>query len=110
MKLTVTLFDSIINTSQDCVFWKDKNRRFMGVNRAFLDFYGFDSEDVLIGKTSRPLQSLWPNTLRASDWLGIKKYLLPFFLRHQRLAQPFAVSGLLVSHDQYPSLLIFGNP
>ncbi len=55
MKLTITLFDSIINTSQDCVFWKDKNRRFIGVNRAFLDFYGFDSEDVLIGKTDEDM-------------------------------------------------------
>ena len=55
MKLTVTLFDSIINTSQDCVFWKDKNRRFIGVNRAFLDFYGFDSEAVLIGKTDEDM-------------------------------------------------------
>ena len=55
MKLTVTLFDSIINTSQDCVFWKDKNRRFIGVNRSFLDFYGFDSEAVLIGKTDEDM-------------------------------------------------------
>lgn len=55
MKLTVTLFDSIINTSQDCVFWKDKNRRFIGVNRAFLDFYGFESEDILIGKTDEDM-------------------------------------------------------
>ncbi len=51
MKLTIRLFDSIINTSQDCVFWKDKERRFLGVNQAFLDFYGFESADVLIGKT-----------------------------------------------------------
>ena len=31
MEMTVELFDSIINTSQDCVFWKDKERRFLGV-------------------------------------------------------------------------------
>lgn len=43
MKMTEELFDSIINTSQDCVFWKDKKRRFLGVNQAFLDYYGFDS-------------------------------------------------------------------
>ena len=53
--MTVELFDSIINTSQDCVFWKDKNRRFIGVNKAFLDFYGFESEDVLIGKTDEDM-------------------------------------------------------
>ena len=51
MEMTVDLFDSIINTSQDCVFWKDKERRFLGVNQAFLDFYGFESVDVILGKT-----------------------------------------------------------
>ena len=55
MKMTVELFDSIINTSQDCVFWKDSERRFLGVNQAFLDFYGFESEDVLIGKTDEDM-------------------------------------------------------
>ena len=55
MKMTVELFDSIINTSQDCVFWKDSERRFLGVNQAFLDFYGFESADVLIGKTDEDM-------------------------------------------------------
>ena len=55
MKMTGELFDSIINTSQDCVFWKDKDRRFAGVNQAFLDFYGFESADVLIGKTDEDM-------------------------------------------------------
>lgn len=53
--MTVDLFDSIINTSQDCVFWKDKNRRFLGVNQAFLDYYGFKSADVLIGKNDEEM-------------------------------------------------------
>ena len=55
MQMTVDLFDSIINTSQDCVFWKDKDRRFLGVNQAFLDFYGFESADVLIGKNDEDM-------------------------------------------------------
>ncbi len=55
MEMTVELFDSIINTSQDCVFWKDNKRRFLGVNQAFLDFYGFESADVLIGKTDEDM-------------------------------------------------------
>ena len=55
MEMTVGLFDSIINTSQDCVFWKDKNRRFLGVNQAFLDFYGFESAEVVIGKTDEDM-------------------------------------------------------
>ena len=55
MEMTVELFDNIINTSQDCVFWKDKDRRFLGVNQAFLDFYGFESADVLIGKNDEEM-------------------------------------------------------
>ncbi len=55
MKMTVELFDNIINTSQDCVFWKDSERRFLGVNQAFLDFYGFESAEVLIGKTDEDM-------------------------------------------------------
>ncbi|MBP5695747.1 MAG: GGDEF domain-containing protein [Treponema sp.] len=55
MEMTVELFDSIINTSQDCVFWKDKDRRFLGVNQAFLDFYGFESANILIGKTDEDM-------------------------------------------------------
>ena len=55
MNMTVELFDNIINTSQDCVFWKDKERRFLGVNQAFLDFYGFETADILIGKTDEDM-------------------------------------------------------
>ena len=55
MNMTVELFDNIINISQDCVFWKDSERRFLGVNQAFLDFYGFESADTLIGKTDEDM-------------------------------------------------------
>ena len=55
MKMTAELFKRIIDTSQDCVFWKDKDRRFVGVNQAFLDYYGFDSEDVLIGRNDEDM-------------------------------------------------------
>ena len=55
MEMTVDLFNNIINTAQDCVFWKDKDRRFVGVNQAFLDFYGFKSADVLIGKNDEDM-------------------------------------------------------
>ena len=57
MEMTPDLFNSIINTAQDCVFWKDKDRRFVGVNQAFLDYYGFDSMDVLLGKNDEEM--LW---------------------------------------------------
>lgn len=49
------LFDKIINTTQDCIFWKDTERRFVGVNQAFLDFFGFDTADEIIGKTDEDM-------------------------------------------------------
>lgn len=55
MKMTPEIFERIINTSQDCVFWKDKDRRFVGVNQAFLDYFGFESVDVLIGKNDEDM-------------------------------------------------------
>lgn len=49
------LLDKILNTTQSCIFWKDKKRRFLGVNQAFLDYYGFASADELIGKTDEDM-------------------------------------------------------
>ena len=54
-KASNVLFNKLINTTQDCIFWKDTNRRFVGVNQAFLDFYGFESEDAVIGKTDEDM-------------------------------------------------------
>ncbi len=49
------LFEKIVNTTQDCLFWKDTNRRFVGVNQAFLDFYGFTSQEAVLGKTDEEM-------------------------------------------------------
>lgn len=55
MEIDSRKFGNIINTVQECVFWKDKDRRFVGVNQAFLDFYGFESADILIGKNDEDM-------------------------------------------------------
>ncbi len=55
-KMDDELFNQIIDTSTDALFWKDADRRFVGVNKAFLDFYGFESEDVLIGKNDEDME------------------------------------------------------
>ena len=44
------LMDAIRLNSEICFFWKDKDRRFVGVSDAFLKFYGFDSADAVLGK------------------------------------------------------------
>ena len=45
----------IINATSTCVFWKDTRRRFLGVNQAFLNYYGFPSANMLIGKTDEDM-------------------------------------------------------
>ena len=36
-------------------FWKDKNRRFLGASDAFLRYYGFASEEDILGKTDEDM-------------------------------------------------------
>ena len=45
----------ILDTTQTKIFWKDDKRRFIGVNKAFLDYYNFKSEEELIGKTDEEI-------------------------------------------------------
>ena len=36
-------------------FWKDRQRRFVGASRSFLDYYGFASVDDIVGKTDEDM-------------------------------------------------------
>ncbi len=49
------LWKSIVESCPVGLFWKDRNRRFLGVNKAFLDYYGFESEDAVLGKTDEEM-------------------------------------------------------
>ncbi len=55
VKIRELLLSRVLDTTQNCMFWKDTDRRFVGVNQAFLDYYGFPSEDVLIGKNDEDM-------------------------------------------------------
>ncbi|MGN0240679.1 MAG: PAS domain-containing protein [Candidatus Weimeria sp.] len=48
-------YKSIIENSVVPIFWKDKNRKFKGANKAFLDAYGFKSVSDIIGKTDEDM-------------------------------------------------------
>lgn len=50
-----SFYKQILDTTKSAIFWKDKNRKFTGVNRAFLNAYGFSSEDDIIGKTDEDM-------------------------------------------------------
>ena len=67
------LLNKILNTTSTCIFWKDARRRFIGVNQAFLDYYGFTSEDELIGKTDEDMG--WhsdPDPFQNDEWRILK--------------------------------------
>ena len=49
------LWNALIHSDLLGLFWKDKDRRFLGVSQAFLDYYGFSSTDDVRGKTDEDL-------------------------------------------------------
>ena len=49
------MYKAILENTHAMIFWKDKDRRFIGANKAFLDYFGFESEDVIIGKTDEEM-------------------------------------------------------
>ncbi|SDW26154.1 PAS domain S-box-containing protein [Kandleria vitulina] len=50
-----TLLNDILSTTQTCIFWKDDKRRFVGANKAFLDYYGFPSLKSILNKTDEDM-------------------------------------------------------
>ena len=46
-ELYAKMWVNTVTTSHLKFFWKDKNRRFMGASKSFLDFYGFTIDDIL---------------------------------------------------------------
>lgn len=55
LKQKALLWDNLVQTSTIPFFWKDKNRRFLGVSRSFLNYYGLQSEEEIIGKTDEEM-------------------------------------------------------
>lgn len=43
----ILLLNNILNNIGLSIFWKDKNRRFLGANKSFLDYYDFTINDIL---------------------------------------------------------------
>ena len=49
------LWDNLIRSNLVRLFWKDRDRRFLGVSQGFLDFYGFSSAGELIGRNDEEM-------------------------------------------------------
>ena len=50
------LWDSFLSYVPIKLFWKDADRKFLGATRAFLDYYGFDSVESIVGKTDEDMR------------------------------------------------------
>lgn len=49
------LWDTLLDLVPAGVFWKDEQRRFLGVNKNFLHFYGFSSVNDVLGKNDEDM-------------------------------------------------------
>ncbi len=49
------LWNALVHSDLLRIFWKDKERRFVGASKAFLDYYGFHSADEIVGKNDEDL-------------------------------------------------------
>ena len=55
-------------------FWKDKDRRFRGASRSFLDFYGFQSLNDILGKTDEDMGwHIHADAYQNDEWAVIRE-------------------------------------
>lgn len=50
-----SLWNSLMEISDVKYFWKDADRRFLGASKSFLDFYGYDSVQKILGKNDEEM-------------------------------------------------------
>ncbi|MCR5145344.1 MAG: EAL domain-containing protein [Lachnospiraceae bacterium] len=49
------VWQALLRNSNIKMFWKDKDRRFLGASQSFLDYYGFESEECILGKNDEEM-------------------------------------------------------
>ena len=100
MKRESSLWRSLITMSDVHVFWKDRNRRFLGASRSFLDYYGFHSVNEIIGKTDEDMHWHVDPIPFQSDEMGV--------LNEGR--STVNVRGRCISHGQIRTIIACKNP
>lgn len=69
--LSELLWRNFCRNTPFCYFWKDRQRRFLGATKAFLRHYGFESEQVILGKTDEDLNWHVDNDLYRLDEIDV---------------------------------------
>ena len=68
------LWNDLIHSDLLRIFWKDRDRRFLGASKAFLNYYGFSSEKEIIGKNDEELGwHLQPDRFMKDEYKVIKE-------------------------------------
>ena len=68
------LMEDILDTAQSHIFWKDKERRFVGASKSFLEYYGFTSVNEIIGKTDDDIGwNVDPKVFRSDEEAVLKQ-------------------------------------
>ncbi len=65
------LLNGILNVTERNIFWKDSQRRFLGANKRFLDYYGLAGVEDILGKTDEDLGWGLRNELFRDDELRV---------------------------------------
>lgn len=65
------LWNSLMEVADIKYFWKDNDRRFLGASQSFLDFYGFDSVQRILGKNDEEMGWHPDDTKYRSDELDV---------------------------------------
>ena len=97
---TSALLERILDTTQTALFWKDKERRFLGANKAFLDYYEFPSEQVILGKTDEDMG--WHETdepFKGDEWHVLRTG-----------ESTYRVHGRCMSHGQMRDIVASKSP
>ena len=68
-----SLWNSLMEISDVKYFWKDADRRFLGASKSFLDFYGFDSVQTILGKNDEEMGWHPDDTRYRSDEFDVIK-------------------------------------
>lgn len=62
------LWQSVLDFAPEPVFWKDAQRRYRGVNQAFLSYFGIQDASVILGKTDEDFGwDVRPDKILAAD-------------------------------------------
>ncbi len=65
------LWNSLMDISDVRYFWKDRDRRFLGASKSFLEFYGFNSLQEILGRSDEEMGWHPDDTQYRSDELEI---------------------------------------